>query len=109
MTGTHISISWDEKAEPLKRKTHPGRVLALDLNPNRIGAAVLEREGEACKPLSWSIYDYPELNDKLRKASDHPDSIRQRDKRVYKLSCIAKEIVALGGPFPMQCRHHRAS
>ena len=39
LTATHISISWDERVEPLKRQTHPGRVLALDLNPNRIGAA----------------------------------------------------------------------
>jgi hypothetical protein len=50
LTATHISISWDEKVEPLKRKTNPDRVLALDLNPNRIGAAVLERAGKACKP-----------------------------------------------------------
>jgi hypothetical protein len=28
LTATHIAISWDEKVEPLKRKTHPGRVLA---------------------------------------------------------------------------------
>jgi IS605 OrfB family transposase len=71
------------------------------LNPNRIGAAVLERKGEACKPLSWSIYDYPELNRKLRKGSDHPDSIHQNDKRVYELPCMAKEIVALAAHF--QC------
>jgi hypothetical protein len=101
LTATHIAISWDEKVEPLKRKTHPGRVLALDLNPNRIGAAVLEREREACKPLIWSIYDYSEINRRLRKASDHPDSIHQRDKRVYELSCMAKEIVALAAHF--QC------
>jgi IS605 OrfB family transposase len=97
-----ISISWDEKVESLRRKTHHDRVLALDLNPNRIGAAVLEREGDSCKPLSWSIYDYPELNRKVKRASDHPDSIHQRDKRVYELSCMAKEIVALAAHF--QCR-----
>jgi len=101
LTATHISISWGEKVEPLRRKTNSDRVLALDLNPNRIGAAVLEREGEACKPLSLSIYDYPELNRRLRKASDHSDSIHQRDKRVYELSCMAKEIVALAAHF--QC------
>ena len=101
LTATHISISWDEKVEPLKRKANPDRVLALDLNPNRIGAAVIEREGEACKPLSWWIYDYPELNRRLRKASDHPDSIYQRDKRVYELSCIAREVTNLAVHF--QC------
>jgi IS605 OrfB family transposase len=101
LTATHISISWDEKVEPLKRKANPDRVLALDLNPNRIGAAVLEREGEACKPLRWSIYDYSELNCRLKKASDHPDSIHQRDKRVYELSCIAREVTNLAVHF--QC------
>ena len=101
LTRTDISISWDEKVEAGKRKTNPDRVLALDLNPNRIGAAVLERDGKACKPLKWTVYDYPELNRKLRKASDHPDSIQQRDKRVHELSCIAKEITALAIHF--QC------
>jgi IS605 OrfB family transposase len=99
LTSTHLSISWDEKVEPLKRKTDPNRVLALDLNPNRIGAAVLERAGKACKPLKWLVYDYPELNRKLSKASDHSDSIQQRDKRVHELSCIAKEIIALAAHF----------
>jgi len=51
LTATHISISWDEKVEPLKRKTIPAGVLALDLNPNRIGAAVLERR---VKPAALS-------------------------------------------------------
>jgi hypothetical protein len=99
LTSTHLSISWDEKVETLKRKTNPNRVLALDLNPNRIGAAVLERAGKACKPLKWTVYDYPELNRKLSKASDHSDSIQQRDKRVHELSCIAKEIIALAAHF----------
>jgi hypothetical protein len=95
LTETDICISWDEKVEPLKLKPNLDRVLALDLNPNRIGVAVLERDSKACRPLKWAVYDYPELNRKLGKPSDHPDSIRQRDKRVYELSGIAKGITAL--------------
>jgi IS605 OrfB family transposase len=102
LTETDICISWDEKVEPLKRKTNLDRVLALDLNPNRIGAAVLERDDDACKPLKWAVYDYPELNRKLGKPSDHPDSVYQLDKRVYELSGMAKEITALAAHF--QCR-----
>ena len=101
LTETDICISWDERVEPLKRRTNPNRVLALDLNPNRIGAAVLGRDGKACKPLKWAVYDYPELNRKLGKPSDHPDSVHQRDKRVYEMSCIAKGITALAAHF--QC------
>ena len=50
LTATHISISWDEKVEPLKRKTNSDRVLALDLNPNRIGAAVLSGRVKPASP-----------------------------------------------------------
>ena len=95
LTETDICISWDEKVEPLKQKSNPDRILALDLNPSRIGAAVLERDDDACEPMKWVVYDYPELNRKLGKPSDHPDSIHQRDKRVYELSRMAKEITAL--------------
>ena len=101
LTETDICISWDEKIEPLKLKPNLDRVLALDLNPNRIGVTVLERDGKVCKPLKWAVYDYPELNRKLGKPSDHPDSVHQRDKRVYELSCIAKGITALATHF--QC------
>jgi len=101
LTETDICVSWDEKVEAFKLKTNPDRVLSLDLNPNRMGAAVLERDGNACKPLKWAVYDYPELNRKLGKPSDHPDSVHQRDKRVYELSGIAKDIAALAAHF--QC------
>ncbi|MGO8929557.1 MAG: hypothetical protein ACLQU3_22045 [Limisphaerales bacterium] len=102
LTETDICISWDETVEPLKRKTNLDRVLALDLNPNRIGAVILERDGKGCKPLHWAVYDYPELNRKLGKPSDHPASVHQRHKRVYELSGMAKEITALAAHF--QCR-----
>ena len=101
LTETDICISWEERVEPLKLKPNLDRVLALDLNPNRIGVAVLERDGKACKPLKWAVYDYPELNRKLGKPSDHPASFHQRHKRVYELSCMAKGITALAAHF--QC------
>ena len=96
-----FASSWDNKAEPVQRKANPNRVMSLDLNPNRIGIAVLEQKDKECKPLHWAFYDYPELNRKLKLASDHPDSLHQRNKSVYELSCIAKEVVALADHF--QC------
>ena len=101
LTQTDICISWDEKVKPVKRRTDPDRVLALDLNPNRIGVTVLERDEKACKPLHWAVYDYPELNRRLVKPSDDPECIQQRNKRVYELSCIAREVTALAKHF--QC------
>lgn len=99
LTETDICISWNEKAEPVKRRINPDRILALDLNPNRIGAAVLERDRKTCKVLAWTVYDYPELNRRLDQPPDHPKSIRQRHKRVYELSCIARELTLLAEHF----------
>lgn len=101
LTESEICISWDEKIELVNRRTNPDRVLALDLNPNRIGVAVLERDGRDCKALHWEVYNYPELNRKLEKPSEHPESVYQRNKRLYELSCIAKEITDLAVHF--QC------
>ncbi len=101
LTENAICISWDNKVEPVQRKANPNRVMSLDLNPNRIGIAVLEQKDKECKLLHWAFYDYPELNRKLKLASDHPESLHQRDKRLYELSCIAKEIVGLADHF--QC------
>jgi len=100
LTATHIAISWDEKVEPLKRKTHPGRVLALDFEPQpdwRCGTS--SGRVKPTSPSAGRIYDYPELNRKVKRASDHPDSIHQRDKRVYELSCIAREVTNLAVHF----------
>ena len=62
---------------------------------------MLERDGKNCKPLQWAVYDYPELNRRLGKPSDDPKCIQQRNKRVYELSCIAREVTALAEHF--QC------
>ena len=95
LTESEISITWDDKVQPVKRQLSINRVLALDLNPNRIGAAVLEQHGKSTQVLHWVIYDYPELNRKLRLGSDHPKSVQQVNKRLHELSCIAKEIAGL--------------
>ena len=101
LTESEIAITWNEEIEPVKRKIDKNRVLALDLNPNRIGVAVLRKQGKSSQVLHWAIYDYPELNRKLRLASDHPKSIHQVNKRLHELSCMAREIAGLAEHF--QC------
>jgi len=95
LTETDISITWDERVTKVETSYNPDRILALDLNPNRIGLAVLEREGKCSKLIQWAVFDYPDLNQRLGLGSDHPRSIHQQNKRVFELSCMAKEMVAL--------------
>ncbi|MGO8931393.1 MAG: hypothetical protein ACLQU3_31445 [Limisphaerales bacterium] len=102
LTEAHICIAWDEQVEVAHRKINPERLLAIDLNPARIGVAIIERKGQDAELLHWGIYDHPELNRKLGKASEHSDCIYQRHKRVYELSVIAKEINSLACRF--NCR-----
>jgi len=92
LTETHISITWEQKNEPMKLQLSAARALALDFNPSRTGLAVLERTPAGCKVLHWAVYDYAELTKKLKLASNHPDTIHQRNKRVYELSHLANEI-----------------
>jgi len=88
VTKTHVSISWQPKvATPTGRKE---RTIALDLNPNRIGWAVLEKT----QVLAWGIYDFPNLNSKSGQASNHSASLKKRNKRKHELSLIAKDITA---------------
>lgn len=69
LTESEISISWNQTVGMVKRVSNSNRVLALDLNPHRIGVAVLERTKGGCKPLHWGVYDYPGLNRRLGQAS----------------------------------------
>jgi IS605 OrfB family transposase len=92
LTESHISISWESKDEPTKLQLNPERALSFDLNPNRIGIAVLERTPAGCRVLHWEVYENATLSRKLRLAPDHPGTVHQRNKRVYELSQIASEI-----------------
>ena len=75
--------------------------MSLDLNPNRIGIAVLEQKDKECKPLHWAFYDYPELNRKLKLAPTIQIRFSSATNGCTSLSCIAKEVVALADHF--QC------
>jgi IS605 OrfB family transposase len=95
LTESHINICWAEKDEPLKFNLNPDRVLSLDLNPSRIGISVLEKHGTDCRVMHWTVYEYSELNKRLGKASDHPDTVHQNNKRCFELSQVAKEVQKL--------------
>jgi IS605 OrfB family transposase len=102
LTETLVSISWSTPPATLLQSI-PGRVLALDLNPSRIGWAVVDGKPDAsCKVAAWGIYEYPELNKKLGLASNQPARLHQTNKRKHELSILAKEIEATA-------RHYQVS
>jgi IS605 OrfB family transposase len=98
LTDRHITVSWEEKTQGKKARTRKNRVLSLDLNPNRIGWSVLERNGRL---VHWGILEYPELNQRLHLASDAPETIAQNHKRAHEYSLLAKEVVSLAAHY--QC------
>jgi hypothetical protein len=94
LTETLVSISWSTPPVPLLPSI-PNRVLALDLNPSRIGWAVVDgKPDSSCTVAAWGIYEYPELNKKLGLSSVHPARLHQTNKRKHELSILTKEIEA---------------
>ena len=97
-----VCISWDQRTA-IQRSPEPGRVLSLDLNPNRIGWTVVEgAHAQGCRCIAWGVFEYPGLNRRTRLASNDPHSKALDDKRRHELALIAKRLALLG-------RHYRAA
>jgi len=72
-----IAITWKEPAVAAAPGI-AGWVLALDLNPARLGWAVVERdlaEAGSCRCAAWGIFAFPEFCRRLGLASDDPKSV----------------------------------
>jgi hypothetical protein len=99
-----IAITWKETAVA----TAPGiagRVLSLDLNPTKLGWAVVEGnldEAGSSRCVDWGIFEYPELSRRLGLPSDDPKSVSLTCKRRYELAILAKKVAILA-------RHYRVS
>ena len=99
-----IAITWKEPAVA----TAPGiagRVLSLDLNPTKLGWAVVEGDpakAGLCRCVAWGIFEFPEYSRRLGLPSDDPRSISFACKRRYELAILAKEVEILA-------RHHQVS
>jgi len=102
VTETTVAIGWKDPGT-VSKTGRSDRVLAIDLNPNRIGWAVVEKIGDhRCRSVAWGLFEYPELNRRLGLASDDPKVAAQDNKRQHELSILAKRLVLIA-------RHCQAS
>ena len=99
-----IALTWREPAAAIAPGI-PGRVLALDLNPGKLGWAVVEgdlsKDG-SCRCPAWGIFEFHEFSRRLGLASDDPKSIRFSCKRRHELAILAKKLALLA-------KHYRVS
>jgi IS605 OrfB family transposase len=99
-----IAITWSERAGPPACGIE-GRVLALDLNPAKLGWAVVEKESVepgSCRCLAWGIFEFPDFARRLGLASNDPKSVAQTCKRRFELAILAKKVALLA-------QHYRVS
>jgi len=92
-----IAITWSEPAAPPVCGI-PGRVLALDLNPTRLGWAVVEKapgKSGSCRCVAWGLFECPDFARRLGLASDDPKSVAQTHKRKFELAILAKKAAIL--------------
>jgi len=99
-----IALTWKEP-EVARAPGIAGRVLALDLNPEKLGWAVVERdltEAGSCRCPAWGVFEFPGFPRPPGLASDDPKSISFPRKRRYELAILAKKVALLA-------KHHRVS
>jgi hypothetical protein len=94
LTETEVALTWDPPEARLQPEMNSNRILSLDLNPNRIGWTVVEKAGvNRARCIAWGIFEFPDINRRLRVASSHPTAIAQNHKRRHELSLLAKKLV----------------
>ena len=104
---SEIALTWSEPPAPVACGI-ADRVLALDLNPARLGWAVVDRLAEpgACRCVAWGVFEYPDFARRLGIASDDPRSLAHNHKRRYELAILAKKVAHSGEASPRLCRRH---
>jgi hypothetical protein len=105
ITEQHISITWKDSAVPIVAGI-PGRVLALDLNPSRLGWAVVESESSnagSCRCRAWGVFEFSALCHLQGLASDDPRSMAFTCKRRHELALIAKKVSLLAAHHQVSC------
>lgn len=97
ITETEIALCWSMPPAPAARGI-AGRVLALDLNPERLGWAVVEKGQTglgSCRCVAWGVFEYPDFAKRLGLASDDPRSLAHNHKRRFELAILAKKVAIL--------------
>src|ERR1019366_6514937 len=75
-----------------------GRVLALDLNPAKLGWEVVDGDlskAGSCRCPAWGVFEFPEFSRRLGLASDDPKSFSFSCKRRYELAILARKVAFL--------------
>jgi len=101
---SEIALTWSEPLAPASGG-RAGRVLALDLNPARLGWAVVDASpagAGSCRCAAWGVFEYTEFSRRLGLSSDDPRSLAHNHKRRYELAILAKKVSLLA-------KHHRVS
>lgn len=104
ITEKEIAITWKWPAMAIESGI-AGRVLSLDLNPAKLGWAVVEGDlatPGSCRCVAWGIFEFPEFSRRLGLPSDDPKSISFTCKRRYELAILAKKVALLA-------RHYRVA
>lgn len=71
---------------PKRLKAKHNRCLAIDLNPDTIGIAIVQRTGNVTyKVIYAEELKYPQLIKNLKLKSSDPKSVKQRNKQIYEL------------------------
>ena len=92
-----IALTWSEPAAPPIAGI-PGRVLALDLNPTKLGWSVVEGDASkpgSCRCIAWGVFEFPDFACSLGLASNDPRSLAQTQKRRFELAILAKKVAFL--------------
>jgi len=97
ISGQEVALTWKEPAVAASPGI-AGRVLALDLNPAKLGWAVIEgdlAEAGSCRCAAWGSFEFPEFSRRLGLPSDDPKSISFSCKRRHELAILAKKVALL--------------
>jgi|CZKI01.1.fsa_nt_gi hypothetical protein len=104
INAAEIALSWNEPPMPAACGI-ANRVLALDLNPARLGWAVVEHGHTgpgAFRCVAWGVFEYSDFARRLGFASDDRRSLAHNHKRRHELAILAKKVAILA-------KHYRVS
>jgi len=102
INASEIALTWSEPPAAASGG-RAGRVLALDLNPTRLGWAVVEANAPgagSCRCAAWGVFEHVELSRRLGLSSEDPRSLALNHKRRHELAILAKKLSLLA-------KHHQ--
>jgi hypothetical protein len=85
ITGTEIAFAWGDPPVPAAEGI-ADKVLALDLNPTKLGWAVVKKDSTgagSCKCVAWGVFEFADFARRLALPSDDPLSLTHNHKRRF--------------------------